>query len=320
MRSRRAGGETLRQNLTFVGFEVVDEMSVLVVGAINIDVLADYDEEYTEHIDRPADISIGVGGTAYNIAANLSQNGVPAELYSTVKKDSIFSEYLREHLEKSEIDTQYVSATSEIDENMFIGFRSGEELESAVTSTGISGVPFDEEVLSSAIESAELIVADCNLSEDQLQTVTIIANETGTPILISGVSESKAARAMNISATIDFFFLNDTQSDSLFADNETPNPDIVNTDTLVVTRGEDGVDVYGGGDYELSAPSIEGDIVNTLGAGDSVISAVAHVLYDSASVDSIDWKQAEEYMHIYVEDVLTANHPRTGSVSDKLPD
>ena len=49
-----------------------NEQYILVIGAAHIDVFANYERELSSKIDKPGKIDFSLGGTAFNIAANLA--------------------------------------------------------------------------------------------------------------------------------------------------------------------------------------------------------------------------------------------------------
>lgn len=60
---------------------------IFVIGAVHLDVIADYGSAVNADIDKPGKaISYSIGGCGYNIACNLSRHGYPVTFYTLTKK------------------------------------------------------------------------------------------------------------------------------------------------------------------------------------------------------------------------------------------
>lgn len=73
------------------------EDSVLVIGDAHIDVIADY-LPGSPYLDKPGEVRYGIGGTAFNIAINLGQHGIPTTLLAVLKRGSFSSVWIEERL------------------------------------------------------------------------------------------------------------------------------------------------------------------------------------------------------------------------------
>ena len=66
----------------------MDKFGILVIGSAHIDILADYNQETENDINKEGDILIGIGGVGFNIAANLAYHGLSSKLYTVIKANS----------------------------------------------------------------------------------------------------------------------------------------------------------------------------------------------------------------------------------------
>lgn len=279
---------------------MVESSPVLVIGATNVDILCEYDASVADTIDKPGTVEFAVGGTAFNIAANLSDGGVPVRLYTHLNATSPFTDLIQNELDRRNIDTSLVGTYPDIPENAFVAFQEDGDLASAVTSSGLGEKPLDTDALRRAATDASLIIADCNLTASQLEDVAEIATEFDRPLFIAGVSESKVSRFQTASTAADVLFINEHEAAAI--DSEVLDPEDVNATELVITRGADGFEARGPTTTEsFAAPALD-DVVSTLGAGDALLSGVAHSVWERGT---LEWDQTVPRIHAYLTAVLS---------------
>jgi sugar/nucleoside kinase (ribokinase family) len=291
---------------------------ILVVGAAHPDIFADYPQDQADRIDKVGEITYSIGGTAYNIAVNIARNYVDVALFTVIKEDSLFTDPILDRLEQNGVMTNFVETSEYMSESGFIGVREEGQLISAVTASGITDVRLDEQLLEDAVESASLVVADCNLNETQLELVTSTAAAYETSVFIAGVSESKALRIRDISSSVDLFSLNEAEARAFLGGKSLSGnilkqcADTHGIQNLVVTGAEKGHTVATPESVrEFSAPPIS-SIVSTSGTGDAFLAGVCHAVHEE---DEIDWNNLNEYIHEYIEDVVSYEGSTPGATA-----
>lgn len=299
---------------------------VLVIGAAHIDVMADYDSAHSRALDRIGEVRYAIGGTGYNIAIDLAQAYVRTSLVTVLKKSSFSSLWVKTRLAEAGVSLDLIQTSERVPESGFVAIRKDRELELAVTSTAIASVALPIDVIESAIENCCLIVADCNLSEDQLALITRSANHHKRPILVAGVSDSKASRIAGLDdhARVDVFSINELEFLSLFAKplGSLSTEDIksscarVHSNFMLVTRSEHGYVVLSsdGRAKEYKAPSI-GRYVSSTGAGDATLAAVAAYWYHNRS---FDWDGASALIARMVRKVIEEEGATPGSLASEV--
>lgn len=291
---------------------------VLVVGSAHPDIFADYELDQASRVDKIGDLTYSIGGTAYNIAVNLSGNYIDTALFTVIKKDSLFSELIVNRLERHGVITTFIERSEYMPESGFIGIREEGRLVSAVTASGITSATLNEDTLEEAVRDASLVTADCNLSESQLRLVARTAVEADTLVFIAGVSESKARRVKRVDVPIDVLALNREEACSLL-DCETLSRDVL-TDgadrheirNLVVTDGSDGYIVASPDSVrKFPAPQVT-SIVSTSGTGDAFLAGVCHAVTENSGWD---WERIDERVSAYVKNAVSHKGSTSGATA-----
>jgi sugar/nucleoside kinase (ribokinase family) len=164
---------------------------VLVAGAAHIDILADYRSMDQPRMDKIGSILYSVGGTAYNIAINLAQSGVPVSLLTVLKKNSFSSTWICERLKSTGVDFDLIDFSEKVRESGFVALRTDGVLNTAVTSTAVGEHSFPPHLIDQAVLNARIVVIDCNLATDQMSLLLNCAMKHNRPTVVAAVSDSK---------------------------------------------------------------------------------------------------------------------------------
>ncbi|MEM7828711.1 MAG: PfkB family carbohydrate kinase, partial [Candidatus Aenigmatarchaeota archaeon] len=151
------------------------------VGSAHIDIIAR--QNGTHGIDQTGEVSVSVGGTAYNVACNLRHFGVNVALV-TVIKDSIFGNIVLDKLKSYGIVTDWVIEDSGIPESVFIAVHGSDRLITAVNNLSVDKFHITN------FPRANAYFVDLNNSVETLRS--ILARQK--PVYIGLVSEEKAVR------------------------------------------------------------------------------------------------------------------------------
>jgi sugar/nucleoside kinase (ribokinase family) len=291
---------------------------ILVVGATHPDIFADYPCDQAARTDKIGEITYSIGGTAYNISVNIARNYVDVALFTVIKEDSLFTEPILDRLEQNGVMTKFVETSEYMSESGFVGVREEGQLVSAVTASGITDIPLDEQLLTEAVENASLVVVDCNLTGTQLELVTSTAAAHETSVFMAGVSESKALRMRNVTSSVDLFSLNEAEAraflgvESLSEDTLKECADSHGIENVVVTGGEDGHTVATPESVsEFPAPSVP-SVVSTSGTGDAFLAGVCHAVHAEGE---IDWDNINEYIQDYIEEIVSYEGSTPGATA-----
>ncbi len=189
----------------------------------------------------------------------------------------------------------------------------------AVSSTPFPDVTLDPDAVRDAVKRARLVVADCNLTAPQLETVVRAAAEADRRVFLLGVSESKVERALGLPVPVDVLFVTENEAASAFggwsAAEQSFDPGAYGFDRVIVTRGREGFHaVTGDGVDAYLAPSVEA-VATTTGAGDALVSGLAQAVVQT-DADELDVGQALPVMLSHVRAVLGRDASTTGVLDD----
>ena len=276
---------------------------------------ADYQENQSRNIDKVGRLRYSVGGSAFNIAANLSQSNICACLLTYLPSMSVTTNLIERQCDAFGIDRRFIRTTQQREEGGFVAHLCRGDLVAAVTSTVIDTVDFDESYLSMAVNDCRFLAIECNLSERQITQITRLARAANKQVVAAGVSEAKAPRIQAAFYTeenpysIEVFSLNESELRRAFGLG--PHKDAVSlcqrarSRHVVVTKGEKGFSVYShdGSVSDYPAPRVD-RIVSTSGCGDALVSCICMCIYDNYQ---IDWDRVVSLGAVVIGRVLASD-------------
>lgn len=189
------------------GYILNKRKQCVIVGAMIFDVIAAGTKRQSGGSSSPAKIGCHAGGVGRNIAHNLAMLDVETHLISVVGDDFYGSNILEQTIAAG-VNVQGCSRIYGRNTATYISIHdSSGSVINAVNDTGI----MDDLTPSMLIKHKELfvhsevIVADCNLSEDALEWIFIHAGET--PVFVMPVSEFKVLKIKKWLSKIDTIIL-----------------------------------------------------------------------------------------------------------------
>ncbi len=273
---------------------------IVVIGAAHLDIVGDYSEAAAHTVDKPGKILYSVGGTAYNIAANLAQNGNKVTFISILKSDSLITPVILSRLRSYNIDTEFVDVRDDAGESGFIAQRQDKRLVSAVTASTLDKLVFPHGLYNSAISEASAVVADCNCTAAFLDRLRGACLHHGKKLFVAAVSEPKAKRILNIdrgvgaafpiftasmhiSEAIVLGYQPDVTIDSDYAANFCKS---IGAEIALITNEENGYKALfsTGEHFSMPAPDVSA-VVSPTGAGDALFAAFIHHYCERREVD-----------------------------------
>lgn len=173
---------------------------ILSIGAVNLDV---YGETQSDgEIDTPGELNFSVGGSAYNVAANLANHGFQVNIFTFLQKNSQLTTLIKSKIKAIGIGLRYVFIIDKILDHRlgasgYLAIRKNGILRLAVSNMEIGKVNFTErgtqyqKKLEKAIRRSSLVIIDTNLRPITYTEVIDLATQLQKPVIISGVSEHK---------------------------------------------------------------------------------------------------------------------------------
>jgi sugar/nucleoside kinase (ribokinase family)/nucleoside phosphorylase len=274
---------------------------ILVVGSAHLDVLADYSKPQRKYLDKVGEVHYAIGGTAFNIAAHLADAACSPAIWTVLSNNSLITPVVRQSLERHRIDTRFVDEVG-IPDSGFIAHTVDGSLAAAVTSASIEQARFDEKRIDQAIKNAEFVVADCNLSSDQLQQIADLCLQHERRLLLSAVSQEKALRIRKLKGKgganelFEVVTMNEIEANAvgLKVDENAPRHVVMTACTdlfaknVVVTRGARGYVVLSkeAGTVKPFSTKPARRPVSDTGAGDAVMAAICKVI---SKENTLNW-------------------------------
>lgn len=267
--------------------------SFLVIGSINIDVLSEYKTSSANFGDKIGETTFSIGGTAYNIAHNLSYLGASVSIISVCRYNSFISNSIIKRLNNNKIDHNHLIIDEQVKDSSFVCIMKDGKMESAVTTSVIEKVCFDYELIDNSIKPVEMVIIDCNLSTAQIREISRLCKKNNKLLAISGVSEPKVRRADSVyedetgSPTIDFICMNSKEAESFFREKNFHEKEpqylcsIAKSKNIIVSDGLNGYTIFNHNKKTFQAPLCE-DVKSTSGAGDALMAAICFV-YDGSN-------------------------------------
>ncbi len=257
---------------------------VVCVGAALIDESFSLLENPLQGTSNPATYYHSAGGVARNIAYHLALLGHAVELISHFGLDTD-GQWLMEqctlsgisisHSLKNNLPTGRFAALLSPTGELFIG-AAASELESEITPSFLS-----EKI--SLLQSASVLLVECNLSCDSLDWIIEFSRKEKIPCIIEPVSVPKAKRLMNVN--LQNILLVTPNQDELVALNSTQleksEEELIGellqrgVQNVWIKNGKAGSRFYSAMSmYELSAPTVK--VADTTGAGDAALAGWIH--------------------------------------------
>ncbi|MBD0374716.1 MAG: hypothetical protein ICV51_03720 [Flavisolibacter sp.] len=304
----------------------MDKFDILVIGSAHIDILADYNKETENDINKAGNILIGIGGVGFNIAANLTYHGISSKLYTVIKANSYSGNLIKSSMIKRGMSTEFLFEMPAGDSEIgFVAHRTEGKLITGVASTLVDLYPFQNHSLENAINRAKLVAIDCNLSASQIKQIRTISEKFNKALCVCSVAENKVKRAIGQDQGVYYklFCLNRKEAEKqsfskwdMNAQNKHEIPQFCrfyHSENVIVTNGKHGYTVYTIKGERLDFPKPSVKVTSELGAGDALFSATLNNYLDNGD---FNWLLCESTITDYVRRALSS--PR--ATPDTLPD
>lgn len=287
--------------------------SVLVIGSVHIDIIARYARKDSDRVDKIGRLHFGVGGTAFNVAANLALRGVHVAILTNIRRDSLVEAPIRAAIRAAKINDEFIERVEGAGESGFVGQFQDDELVSAVSCVAMESSRIEGSRLRDAVDKARLVVIEANLTASEIAGVSGVCKNLNKPLFALGVSDSKIARladAVTLGAKFTLVSMNMKERCVLEAqfpgraDDDDGLCDLLGAEEVVVTDGPNAIRIYR---RRAEAISLDVDrldpalVRTTLGAGDALFAALCAAKLQAGN---IEWIKTRDLIREYVHDVL----------------
>ena len=254
---------------------------IVVIGAANTDIGGTPYKPLISGDSNPGCVKISYGGVARNIAHNLALLGIKVKLVTAVGDDTLGRDMI-DHCEKTGIDTSFSIIVKGENSSVyiFINDESG-EMKLALSHVDIVNkiTPEYIESISEVINSAAVVVADCNLSKETLNRLKEICE---VPLYVDTVSVSHADKIKGNLKGIDTLKPNLLEAEYLTDMIISDEKDCLEAARSMIDQGLNRVFISMGSHgilavdkkHALLAEKYPTEVKSTTGAGDSAMAAI----------------------------------------------
>ncbi len=282
---------------------------VIVVGGINVDLVAAPVNALVRGTSNPGHISVHAGGVARNIAEFLRRLSVPVALAGRVGRDP-FSHWIVTEIASCGVDVTGIGK-DEGSVGFYVTIQEDGDLGTAVSDLAATERITAEDMKMSlsrferdgVANCPEILILDCNLLPETLQAAISWANRRGVFVVIEPVSCVKARRLQGLQGRVDVITPNEAEERELREKSgltggwgEGRNlPDIR---WWAVTRGAVGAALKDGhgSSADRLYPGKPVQPVNANGAGDAFVAGMVWSILkgfqENRSGGTVDWDAA----------------------------
>lgn len=262
---------------------------VIVIGGANVDIKGRARGAYVAGTSNPGEVMVSPGGVGRNIAENLARLGVSVSLISAIGADAN-GQMLRQACADAAIDLSMSLAASAPTGSYLAVLDDTGELVSAINDMRAMEAltPAHLEACAGALAGADMLVADCNPSEDCLEWLCRFSAERGVRLLVEPVSVPKARKLLSFRRAAPVFAItpNRQQLEALAGegDDAVSRLHALGFANVVLHRGEEGAVASDGTSLVKIDPVSVSAIADVTGAGDAAVAGLVCGLLDGRSL------------------------------------
>jgi pseudouridine kinase len=274
---------------------IPDEPFVVVIGAAGIDSKGRASAPLTLGTSTPGKVRVSVGGTARNIADNLTRLGVETLLLSAIGEDGSGRRVLNNATEVG-IKTQFCIVSSEYRTSAYLALLDDRgNLVMSVDDMEILSciTPKVIESQRALFKGAEMVVIDSNLSQKTIASIIKVCKRYNRRVCADPTSKMLAVRLQGYLPNIYMITPNIAEAEVL-AQGTINNEDdaiaaarrLVNAgvEIALITLAEAGV-VYATANSSGHVPALSTEIVDPTGASDALTATVVFGLLNDIPID-----------------------------------
>ncbi|MCQ2736519.1 MAG: carbohydrate kinase family protein [bacterium] len=262
---------------------------VVVIGASNIDIKGRSRIKTFSKTKNPGNVEFSPGGVARNIAENLAKLGVGSVLLSAIGNEG-FAEKITETTAKAGVDMSRILRCEQNSGIFLAVINSRGELDASISDMSILSEITPEYINANIdiIEKASYIVVDADIPDQALSTILSIAKRNFIPICVEPVSPARAHHLGEFLQDITLTTPNKEELESMVGRSVISEDDIKEAGDEIIKRGVKNLIVTLGSegaycvskDFKGFIPSIRTMTVNSVGAGDALVSGTVAGILD----------------------------------------
>jgi pseudouridine kinase len=273
------------------------EGPVLVIGAAGIDIVGRALASLEPATSNPGRLRISHGGVARNVAVNLAHLGTEAILITSVGDDSLGHQVL-DRSDRAGVDVSGAIISPDDPTGSYLAVLDHKgSLQHGLDDMGVISAITPEALRArrSLFEQAAIVVIDCNLPVDSLQTAIELGRSGGALVAADPTSRTLAPRlkphlhdlwllSPNEHEAEELCPLSIPHSDEATAIEAARLLNKTGIDIVMITRAEYGVG-YATTEGSGHVPAVQTEVADPTGAGDALLATVIVALINQIPID-----------------------------------
>ncbi|MCX7351657.1 MAG: carbohydrate kinase family protein [Alphaproteobacteria bacterium] len=263
---------------------------VIVIGGANVDIKGRSRGSFVAGTSNPGEVTVSAGGVGRNIAENLARLGISVSLVTALGQDAN-GQLLRQACAVAGVDLSMTVTTAAPTGSYLAVLDSTGELVSAINDMRALEALSPEHLAGCAeqLAKADMLVADCNLSEACLAWLCRFSAERGVRLLIEPVSVPKVSKLLSFVRSAPIFAIT-PNAQQLAA---VAGPDEIQAiarfhsfgfSNVILHRGSAGAWASNGAVLTKIRPIPVAAIEDVTGAGDAAVAGLVCGLLDGRSL------------------------------------
>ena len=263
---------------------------VVVIGGANVDIKGRARGAYVAGTSNPGEVMVSAGGVGRNIAENLARLGVSVSLVTAIGDDAN-GQFLQQACAAAGVDLA-MAITAAVPTGSYLAVLDDTgELVSAINDMRAMEAltPPHLEACADRLARADLLVADCNLSEDCLAWLCRFATQRDLRLVIEPVSVPKARKLLSVQRDASVFAITPNALQLKALTGGDGRDGIAKLHRLgfanvVLHRGADGALASDGASIAEIDPVSVAALADVTGAGDAAVAGLVCGLLDDRSL------------------------------------
>lgn len=275
------------------GYILRQENYVSVLGGSNIDIIGFPDKKLIFSDSNPGKVKISLGGVGRNIAENLVHLGVPTKLISAVGED-IHGRKIIDHANAIGLDINNSLILNNMTTSTYLVILNGSgDMEVAISHMDIFDALNIEfiQLKKPVIEDSKICIIDTNIPEDTIGYV--LDNYKNTEFFLDTVSTTKALKVKDRIGAFHTIKPNKIEAELLSGIEIRNENDLIKASEFFLKKGVKQVFItlagegvfFNDGFTRKLIPSPTVEVVNTTGAGDAFVSALAFGRFNDYDIE-----------------------------------
>jgi len=259
---------------------------VTVIGGANVDIKGRSGTRFVAGTSNPGEVTLSAGGVGRNIAENLAHLGIEVTLVTALGDDANGA-LLRRACADAGVDLSMALGTAAPTGCYLAVLDDTGELVSAVNDMRAMEAltPAHLEACAARLAEADMLVADCNPSEDCLAWLCRFSAERGVRLLIEPVSVPKARKLLGFARSAPVFAITpNAQQLAALSNGDIAALHQLGFANVVLHRGGEGAIASDGASVTTIAPVSVAEIADVTGAGDAAVAGLVCGLLDGMSL------------------------------------